>query len=82
MSNLRIVTTGVRGATIELDGNDIADAVRGLRLDMHVGAVTVAELDVVVVDQTEIASEVKARIPDGTRSLLIALGWTPPEVTA
>lgn len=66
-------------ATVRLDGVDISNTLRGLRLSMSCTDVTTVELDVAVIETTELSAEVSAHIPDTTRDLLIRLGWTPPE---
>lgn len=78
---LEITSRGVVGpaSTVQLDGVDISNALRGLRLNMAVGDVASAELDVMVVETTAVDIEATAHIPPEARDLLIRLGWTPPE---
>lgn len=80
MSRLEIVTKGPSGdgAVVRLDGTEIQNALRGLSLDMEVGEITTARLDVLVVDTTDFDGDVSAHIPEAARELLIKLGWTPP----
>lgn len=68
-------------ATVRLDGVDISNTLRGLRLSMSCTDVTTVELDVAVVETTDLSAPVSAHIPAETRDLLVRLGWTPPEET-
>lgn len=78
MSQLRI-TGGPITSKIELDGNDISNAVQGLKLDMAGGCIPRVELDVIVLDATSHEIDgVIAYIPGEARELLLKLGWTPP----
>ncbi|PZT70190.1 hypothetical protein DN402_31725 [Streptomyces sp. SW4] len=75
--NLRIVSTGGPGAQVELDGENIANALTGLTLRMGVDRMPTATLDLVVYDLGAEA-EVRFEVPDECRELLVRLGWTPP----
>lgn len=80
-NRLKITADGplpVKGVMVSLDGAEIQNELRGLRLHMAADRITTVELDVSVVDMTEVDTEVKAFIPAGTRDLLIKIGWTPP----
>lgn len=85
MSRLEIADKSGCSASgsVRLDGHDISHALRGLRLNMMVGELNIAELDVdvVAVELTSVDAEVKAHIPADTHDLLVRLGWTPPEET-
>lgn len=62
-----------------LDGTDVADALRGLTLDM--GAhddLPTATLDVLVTELPGVDTEVRAVIAPEAHDLLVRLGWTPP----
>jgi hypothetical protein len=61
---------------IVVGGVDVADQVRGLRLDAE-PLETRLTLDIVVFE-TEVDGEMTVEIPEGTRDLLLHLGWTPP----
>lgn len=74
---LLILTPGMLGSTIEVDGKQLA-GIRGFTLTgqaMEMGKLT---LDLVV-KEANIDGEVLVSIPDKTKATLIALGWTPPD---
>jgi hypothetical protein len=76
---LAITATGVGTAEVLLNGQDIANALTGLTLDMGVGKVPTATLDLLLIDTTKVQdAETRIFIPDATREALLALGWTPP----
>jgi hypothetical protein len=74
---LRISGSGGPGATVELDGQDIANVLTGLTLRLGVGEMPTATLDLVVHDFGAEA-DVRFVVPDECRDLLVRLGWTPP----
>lgn len=65
-------------ATIEIDGQDVSDAIRGFTLTSQVGNRHQLTLDLLI-DTGEADGEVQAHIPDATAALLRSLGWTPPD---
>ncbi|WP_020116817.1 hypothetical protein [Streptomyces canus] len=65
------------GWTAELDGQDIAPALRSLSLSVDSSPVATARLDLVIEDVSTHA-EVDVWMPDATKDLLVRLGWTPP----
>lgn len=78
-SSFRVVHEGMRGGRVELDGQDISNAVRGLYVDMRAGHVPQVTLDLVVIDVTELGAErAQVLIDPSTRELLRAAGWMPP----
>jgi hypothetical protein len=81
MSRIEISGTGLPGGTaVRLDGQDIINAVRGLKLALGVGQLPELELDVVIRDAVELElQDVQVYLPNSTRELLVRLGWTPPD---
>lgn len=65
-------------ATIEIDGQDVSDAIRGFTLTGAVDERHQLTLDLLL-DTAGVEGEVQARIPAATAGLLVALGWTPPD---
>lgn len=65
-------------ASIMMDGVNVADAVRGVRVDMRAGDLSQVELDLVIINVSLDLAHPQILIPAATRHLLIELGWTPP----
>jgi hypothetical protein len=65
-------------ASILLDGVNVADAVRGVKINLEAGCIPQIELDLVVVDVSADLAHPQILVPASTRHLLIELGWTPP----
>lgn len=65
-------------ATIEIDGQDVSDAIRGFTLKGEVDHRHRLTLDLLI-DTGEANGEVQAHIPDATAAVLQSLGWTPPD---
>lgn len=62
-----------------VDGHDISNGVRSLRLSLGPGEIPSVELELGIVEIDRMESEqADLYIPDFTREALIALGWTPP----
>lgn len=74
----RISLSGPGSATIEIDGQDVSDAVRGFTLDGKVGHRHQLALDLRV-DVGEANGQADVHIPPETAALLVDLGWTPPD---
>lgn len=76
--DISIRTTAPGHAEIRLNGDDISRAVYGYSVSQSVGELPEVEL---CLRMYELKQESKAlvSIPDETRTLLRALGWTPPE---
>jgi hypothetical protein len=77
------IATGPDQARIELDGHDIAPAVREAVITVgRAGQTSVTvELAISTVDVISLGSpdaEVLLSLPDDVHDALIALGWTPP----
>lgn len=67
------------GSTVTLDGQDISHALTGLTLNLGVGRASIATLDLLLIDITEVKdAQTRILVPDATRDALTALGWTPP----
>lgn len=79
MTRIEISGTGLpNGTTVRLDGEDISRDVHGVALQLDGRSVPTVVLDVIVQDINLGVGQAEVRIPDGTRDLLIRLGWTPP----
>ncbi|MFI2437418.1 hypothetical protein [Streptomyces sp. NPDC018693] len=65
-------------ATIEIDGQDVSKAVRGFRLDGHVGQRHQLTLDLLI-QAGDVDGHTDVHIPAATAALLLTLGWTPPD---
>jgi hypothetical protein len=63
---------------VELDGQRIESAIRGLTLSAHVGYLPTLEVDFAVASDVDVEGEVRWYIPPSTHDALVALGWTPP----
>lgn len=76
--DISIRTTTPGHAEIRLDGADISRALYGYTVSQDVDQLPTVELRL---RMYELKQESKAlvSIPDETRTLLRALGWTPPE---
>lgn len=77
---ISLINLGRRGGIV-IDGNDIAPAVRGLRLNHKIGHLPELTLDLAMLETRLDAEHVKVLIPDATAQLLIDAGWTPPPNT-
>lgn len=74
----RISLTDPGRATVEIDGQDVSDAVRGFTLDGKAGHRHQLVLDLLV-DVGEVSGKAHVHIPPATAALLVDLGWTPPD---
>lgn len=64
---------------VEVDGNDISKALRGLTVRLGAGHLPEVELDLSVIDVTDFGMpEVMVHIPEAVHDALVKLGWTPP----
>lgn len=71
-------TTGHGHATkVEMDGQPIEQALRGLDLGLHVGELNIATLELLA-PVVEFEGEAEVQLPEATQALLKRLGWTPP----
>ncbi|MFI6814442.1 hypothetical protein ACIBG7_18670 [Nonomuraea sp. NPDC050328] len=67
---------GMRGGTIEIDGQPVR-GVRGIKVETDINSLTTVTLDVIV-RGLDLDSLAHVDVPEKTRETLIALGWTPP----
>ena len=66
------------GHRVELDGIDIANSILGLTVTITAGEMPAATLNLVLDEIPTDTDEVRVRLPQETRDLLVRLGWTPP----
>jgi len=78
MNHVRITTTAHGGGTVEVDGTDVANSVRSLRLSAGVGELTELTLDVLPREVAEFEGDAFVRLDSGFEHFLTQLGWTPP----
>jgi len=70
---------GALGAQVLLDGTNIANGVDAITVTMRAGQPTSVELNIPVIDITEIQhAGARVYISPASRAVLEALGWTPP----
>lgn len=70
---------GTPGSVIELDGQDIRNAVRRLSMDLAPGELTVLRLDLAVRDGLSFEGDVRRiEVPEETAAALRRIGWLPP----
>lgn len=72
-----ISLTSTGNGTVRLDGEDVSHGVKGFSLVSSVGNMPKLTLDLVVRD-TVFDGQVLVDLPDHTRRVLMATGWTPP----
>jgi hypothetical protein len=75
----RISLDALGRGTVEVDGHDISDAVRGFTLSGEVGHRPRLGLELCVYTSEADGDDVQVHIPDDTAAALVALGWTPPD---
>ncbi|MEV4096969.1 hypothetical protein [Streptosporangium saharense] len=80
MNRIEISGTGLQGGTtVRLNGQDIAQDLRGLSLALGTDRFPKVELDLAVFEVVQLDLEdVQVHIPTSTHELLTRLGWTPP----
>jgi hypothetical protein len=78
MNHVRITTTAHGSGTIEIDGTDMANSIRALRLTAGVGEPTELTIDVLPNEVAEFEGDAFVRLDSGFEDFLIRLGWTPP----
>ena len=64
---------------VELDGEDISDAVRALSVEMDATSPAVVMIAPLVQDLSVELDEPQIYLSPAARHLLIKLGWVPPE---
>lgn len=78
MRTARLNLTGPNGGTVEINGRDISDSIRGVTVQHSIGHHPQLTLDVRV-HVSEVEGEaVVVLLPESTAAALVALGWTPP----
>lgn len=75
---VEIYQSNPREASIKIDGVNVADAVRGVAVNLGPDQLPEVVLDLVVVDVSLDLDHTQLFIPASTRHLLIEMGWTPP----
>lgn len=78
MNHVRITTSATGTGTVEIDGQDVANSVRALRLSAGVGELTELTLDVVPRQVAEFEGEAFVRLTGEFEEFLTMLGWSPP----
>lgn len=79
MNHVRITTKAYgAGGTVEIDGTDVANSVRSLRLTAGVNEVTELTLDVHPRKAAEFDGDAFVRLQPEFEDFLTTLGWTPP----
>lgn len=74
---LRIAGPG-HASRVHLDGEDISNALVGVRVHLTPGSVPMATLDLALWEVPTELDQVLVEVPEKTRDLLVRLGWTPP----
>jgi hypothetical protein len=78
--SLRVASRGPWNARVELDGLDVSNAVESVAVTYRFGESPTAVLKLAGLPDAQAAAEdTEIVLPDETRALLVALGWTPPE---
>lgn len=80
MNERKLAISGAPGTyQVRLDDIDVANGIRNLTLKLGVDYdLPEATLDLCIWSVEDAKLAAVPRIPDATRELLIALGWTPP----
>lgn len=65
------------GKSVEVGGHDISSGVRSYILTASALQLPILQIDLMV-DEVMSEGEVEYLIPQPTRDVLVALGWTPP----
>lgn len=77
MTEVKISLSPMGTGRIELDGHEIQNAVAGFTLNANAGDATTMLVRLSAVALSYVGS-VDVKMPDSTRQLLVAAGWTPP----
>jgi hypothetical protein len=78
-THAKIYQSGPVDAMIELDGQNVADSIRGLTVTLKAGDLPTLVLDPVVEDISLELENPQVYVSAAARHLLIKIGWTPPE---
>ena len=79
MAKIKIWSAGGYKQGVELDGEDISRAIRGINFSMEAGHLASVQLDLLVVEMDADSENAHVWMPDETRDLLIWFGWRPPK---
>jgi hypothetical protein len=79
MSQVRITSTGVNAAVVEVDGQDLAKYCRAATVTVQYGEVTTLALDMVLGKGVRFEGDAVVQLDSETEAFLTRLGWTPPE---
>jgi len=75
--HLKVTMAGQARGTVELDGQDISNGLRGVDLRMHVDDLNTAILELKA-PTFEVEGEFVVVLPEETQAALKRLGWTSP----
>lgn len=64
-------------ATVLIGGHPVTDAVHAVEIDIRHGCVNRVHLSLAAAE-VRFAGRAEVTIPEPTRTILLALGWTPP----
>jgi hypothetical protein len=78
VNHVKITTEGPGKGTVEIDGANIANSVRSLRLTAGVGEITELTLDVHLRKVAEFEGDAFVRLTSDFEDFLTTLGWRPP----
>jgi hypothetical protein len=78
MKAVRIAQVNAGKWIIEVDGTDVAPAVRGFTIVAERGALAALELELNVFP-LEYEGPARVYLARESRDLLVSMGWTPPE---
>ncbi len=78
MNHVRITTGAANTGTVEIDGQDVANSVRALRLTAGVGEATELTLDVHPRRAAEFEGEAFVRLNPEFEDFLTLIGWKAP----
>lgn len=69
----------VGNESIKLDGVDISKAIVSFDLKATAGHFPYLELNIVLTEKSHIAGPMNVDVPEETATLLVQLGWLPPQ---
>jgi hypothetical protein len=78
--NVKIQLDQLGSGTVEVDGTDLADALRGIKVSAEPGSPAQVTLNLGVIELHSLDLEqAEIIVPGEVREALIVLGWTPPD---